>query len=160
MADGCLATQATALFVADLKASQKVTLELPLPADVATLADVRRVTTTLAWLSPINWGHRQYRRAKLTLDGPSEIASDHRSYIGMPDRNLMRRGTVEHRSFETKRAYAAEQLTFTISCAGQAGGFDGPVRFAVAVTLEVGPGIAIPVYDLVRQQIQARIRNK
>ena len=160
LGEGCLASQATAIFLGDIKAGFKAEIVMPMPEDVAKITDVRRVTTTLAWMSPINWGHRQYRRAKLTVDGPTEIESKHRTNDALPHYHLGQRGTVEHHSFETKRAYVAEQLTFTVKCAGQAGGFEGPVRFAVAVTLEVGPGIAIPVYDLVRQQIQARIRNK
>jgi hypothetical protein len=157
LAAGCLTSQATMLFTGDLQDREQVDLVMPFPEVVAGLRDVRRITITLAWLSPVNWHHRQYRRAKLVVEGPHEIPRGTRTVHG-PDHQLGQRGTVQHRVLETSRAFSAPQLTFPVKCTGQAGGLTGTVPFALAVTLEVGPGVAVDVYDAVRQEIRARAR--
>jgi len=157
LAAGCTPSQATVLLTGDLAARQSINLEVPFPEELAGLAELRRISMTLAWFSPINWNHRQYRRAKLTVDGPSEIPSKTRTTRG-PDYRLTQRGTVQHRVLETKRAFSDEQLTFKVNCSDQAGGFSGTVPFALALSLEVGSGVNLDVYDLVRSQIRDRAR--
>lgn len=157
LAVGCRPSQATMLFTGSVGDREQVELIVPFPHDVAAITNIRRITTTLAWFSPINWNHRQYRRAKLTLDGPTEIPSSGRRNLGA-DYHLSRRGTVEHHVFETSRAIAHGQLTFAVKCSGQAGGLVPAIPFALAVTLEVGDGVNIDVYDLVRTEVQARPR--
>ena len=157
LAAGCLPSQATMLFTGDLAAHESVQLVVPFPHDLAALAEFRRISMTLAWFSPINWNHRQYRRAKLTVDGPPEVPSGTRTTRG-PDYRLTHRGTVQHRTLETERAFAREQLTFTVKCADQAGGFAGVVPFALAISLEAGADIGLDVYDLVLTQIRERAR--
>jgi hypothetical protein len=157
LASGCLPSQATVLFTGDLRDREEVDLVMPFPQSVAGLSALRRITMTLAWFSPVNWNHRQYRRAKLVVEGPSEIPGPTRSAHGI-NHQLAQRGTVHHRVIETTRAYPAAHLTFPVKCSGQAGGLTGSVPFALAVTLEVGPGNAVDVYDAVRQEIRARTR--
>ena len=50
----------------------------PLPPSLAARTDRRRVTLTLAWLTPVNPRHRFYRRAALKLEpgGPVEVLGD------------------------------------------------------------------------------------
>ena len=79
-------------------------LVIPFPQPLCTMTELRQVTVTLAWFSPINWNHRQYRRAKLTVDGPPEVPSKTRVYRG-PDYHLLQRGTVHQRRFETTNAF-------------------------------------------------------
>ena len=157
VARGCTASQATVLFTGDLAAQTSVLLELPFPAPIAGSRDIRSVGATMAWLSPINWRHREYRQAKLTLDGPSEMSARTRTLSG-PEYRLSQRGTVQHRRVETRSAFAASKLTFKIECLGQAGGFEGTVPFAVAVTIEIGADVGIDVYDLVRTELLTRVR--
>jgi len=109
---------------------------------------------TLAWFSPINWSHRQYRRAKLTVDGPPELPQRTRSRIG-PAHPVTQRGTIQHRVIETDRVFAVDSLTLTVKCADQAGGFDGTIPFGLAVSLETGAGVDIDVYQKVRERVEA-----
>lgn len=157
LANGCLATQGTMLFTGDIAPKQSVSIVVPLPNDLALLRDVRTVTVTLAWFSPINWNHRQYRRAKLIVDGPPEIPSKLRHSRGAPYKPS-ERGTVQHRVIEVNQALSADRLTFVVKCADQAGGFAGTVPFAVAVTLEVGSAVNLDVYTLVRDRLRAQVR--
>lgn len=156
-AAGCTATQATVLFTGTLGAREQVELRLPFPAELSGRTDIRRITSTLAWISPINWNHRQYRRAKLTFEGPPQIPSQHRT-TKSPEHRVTQRGTVQHRCFETTRAHAVDELTFLISCADQAGGLAGDVRFAFAVSVELADDVEIDVYELVRAQLRAQAR--
>lgn len=157
LAAGCLPSQATLMFTGDLHGRERVDLEVPFPQAVGGLSTIKRVTMTLAWFSPVNWNHRQYRQAKLVVEGPNEIPAPTRTVLG-PDHRLTQRGTVQHRVFETSRAFSAPQLTFPVKCTAQAGGFPGTVPFALAVTLEVGAGVGVDVYEAVRQEIRQRAR--
>lgn len=157
LADGCTSRQATVLFTGEIGARQQTKATVPLPRELALLRDVRGITMTLAWFSPINWKHRQYRRAKLTVDGPNELGNSiDREQLGV-DYDLTHRGTVQHRAFTVRQAVSAEDLTFTVKCADQAGGFAGTIPFALAVTLEVGATVNLDVYELVRLRFATRI---
>lgn len=155
LAIGCASTQATVLFVGQLAAQQETELTVPLPVEVGGRAIRKRVTTTLAWLSPVNWNHRQYRRAKLTIDGPAGIDGRSNSGAGYHE---SRRGTLEHHVFETDRAYAATGLTFSVKCLDQAGGFVKPINFAAAISIEVPVEAGVDIYSLVRAQLSTRVR--
>jgi len=155
LALGCRPTQATLLFVGQLSAQQESELSVPLPVEVGGRAIRKRVTTTLAWLSPVNWNHRQYRRAKLTIDGPAGIGGRSNSGTGYHE---ARRGSLEHHVFETDRAHAVTEMTFSVKCLDQAGGFERPIAFAAAISLEVPVEVGVDVYDLVRAQLATRVR--
>ncbi len=157
LAAGCLNTQSTILFTGDIGPRQRTDIQVPFPHDIASLSELRRITVTLAWFSPINWNHRHYRRAKLTINGPPQIPSNLRNNLG-PDYRLTERGTVLHRVFETDRAFTEETLTFTVKCFDQAGGFTDTIPFALAISLEVGTGVNLDVYSLVKNQLQTRTR--
>ena len=159
LAIGCLPTQATLLATADIGSRECVEIVIPFPRGLAASTDIRRISMTLAWISPINWNHRQYRRAKLTIEGPSEIPSgpNVRTNVGTSFA-LSQRGTVEHRVFETSSALSSDRLTFKVTCSAQAGGFLGVVPFALAVSLEVGAHVNLDVYELVRQELRIRQR--
>ena len=65
LADGCDPNEAAILFVGDIGENESRTLNFPLP-DGLHVRGLKRVTATLAWLSPTNWRHRQYRRSALS----------------------------------------------------------------------------------------------
>ena len=66
---GCATNEAVLLFLGQIGAAQEHELEIPLP-DGLSVREAKRIDTTLAWLSPINWRHRQYRRAALSFVTP------------------------------------------------------------------------------------------
>ena len=69
LADGCDSHEASILYVGNLGANEQSTLALPLPNGLQAVG-LKRITATLAWLSPVNWRHRQYRRAALDFAKP------------------------------------------------------------------------------------------
>jgi hypothetical protein len=128
--------------------------ELPLPPSLAASKELRRLTATLAWLTPTNQRHRNYRSAQLWIDVPDNTFVTERCGLDAPS---ARRGTVEHRIFQGTNAMPfldGDRLQFLVSCREDAGKLDTAVAYAIAITLEVGTNVAIDIY----QEISARIR--
>jgi hypothetical protein len=125
----------------------------PLPSVLSSVTTHRRLTLTLAWLSPINADHRSYRRAALKLEPnqlPAKFAerTDVGQYAGW-------RGTVQHECLSGRAAspYAADKaVELLISCRADAGELLGSVPYAVLATLEVPEGVR--VYQQVRQRLR------
>jgi len=116
---------------------------------------LRRLTTTLAWFTPTNHQHRNYRKAHLFLTVPeSDIGT---KTIGL-DAKSAQRGTVEHRIFEGDDAKAfleGATLSIQVNCKQDGGQLNENIAYAVAVTLEVGENVNIDVY----QEISVRLRQ-
>jgi Subtilase family len=131
---------------------------LPLPPSLNASAEHRRVTLTLAWLTPINPFHRAYRRAALTLEplGFKDLLGN-QSDLGTRGTH---RGTVQHEVLEGRRAvpYApGSSLELAVSCRADAGALDEAVPYAVIVTLEVPQGVALPIYEEIRQALRVPV---
>jgi hypothetical protein len=150
---GCTDERATLIAVAEIAAEQGWEYTVPLPPVLAGKKEWRRVTITLAWLSPINPQHRDYRRAIVwfTCDrSPLKVNS-----VGA-DWQAMRRGTVQHDVWEGEKAAAytdGANLKILVSCAPDAGELVEKIPYALCVSIEVAPGIELPIY----QEIAARI---
>lgn len=158
LSQGCAENEATLLFVGSLGANEMCDLLLPMP-DGLQKRGVKRITATLAWLSPVNWRHRQYRRAALSFAKPQGMtALDTALDVGS---DVVKRGTLQHSVWEVTRAVPfgqGQHLQLTVQCAEQAGGLaGGQVDFAVAVTLWVAPELEVDVYQQVRTQLITRI---
>jgi hypothetical protein len=128
--------------------------EMPLPPALAASTELRRLTVTLAWLTPTNQQHKDYRKAQLWIEVPEEIIGTQRDGL---DAASARAGTVEHRTFKGSDAVAfidGAKLRVLVSCKADAGTLAERVPYAIAVTMEVGPDVQIDIY----QQISARIR--
>jgi hypothetical protein len=154
---GCPSHGVTVLAVGDLRAREEEDIILPLPPGLSGLVGRRRVTASLAWLTPINWRHRQYRRAKLGFHPPAGslkpvVSSKQVVY------QRAQRGTVQHQVFEGTGAVPigpADELRLTVQCLEQAGGLGGrEVPYAVALTLEVAEPLGVDVYG----EVAVRIR--
>jgi hypothetical protein len=128
---------------------------LPLPPSLASKTELRRLIITLAWLTPTNQKHRDYRGAHLWITvSPGDVGAGRNGL----DATSARRGTVEHRIFEGSKAVPfvdGNKLIVSVSCKEDAGPLDTPVPYAIAVTLEVGPTVEIDVYE----EIKTRIRQ-
>jgi hypothetical protein len=130
----------------------------PLPPSLASRTDRRRISLTLAWLTPINPRHRNYRRAALKLDplAPGHFLGD-RTDAGMYD---ARRGTAQHEVLLGERAvpYApGAALELVVSCRADAGALEIEVPYAVIATVEVPEEIELPIYEEVRQALRVPV---
>ncbi len=158
LAGGCEPHEASILFVDDIGANEQRTLSFPLP-DGLHQRGVKRVIGTLAWLSPVNWRHRQYRCAALDFSQPSGLTNLGTAVDVGGDRP--KRGTLQHTVWEVTKAVGVgigTDLNLTVHCKEQAGGLHGErVDFAVALSLWVAPELAVDVYAQVQQQVAARV---
>ena len=114
---------------------------LPLPPSLSAVAQKRRLTITLAWLTPVNSRSQKYRIAHLWFNPKNEIALD-RVY----DHNAVQRGTVQHEVLEGSKAVAfqdGDNIVIKVNCRADAGDITEPIRYGLAVTLEVAEGISI-----------------
>jgi hypothetical protein len=152
---GCAPNEVTLLFVGALRANEVQDIEVPLP-DGLEARGPKRIDATLAWLSPVNWQHRQYRRAALQFNKPTGFVE-----LGTPtDIPTVegKRGTLQHSVWETDRAVPhgrGDSITLSVGCSEQAGGLNGEsVEFAVAVTLWTAPELAVDVYTQVAAQVR------
>lgn len=131
----------------------------PLPASLAAVTHHRRLTITLAWLTPVNSEHRAYRRAALKVEPagmPPRLAE--RAEVGA---FAGRRGTLQHEVFEGDRAVPFSEhaaIEMVISCRADAGNLPGSVPYAVIVTLEVPADIGLRIYEEVRVGLRPPVR--
>jgi hypothetical protein len=131
---------------------------LPLPPSLSGRADWRRITVTLAWLTPVNPAHRGYRRAKLRVDAKGSLGiADERQQAS--NQGVVR-GTVQHEVLEGADAVPfadGDALAFTVVGSPGAGPFDDVVPYAFVVTLETREGAGLPIHAEVTARVRARV---
>ena len=130
---------------------------LPLPPSLSSVAVKRRLTISLAWLTPINCERQNYRVAQLWFNpkqhntiAPNRLYADFRA---------AQRGTVQHEVLEGKNAIPyqdGENIVVKVNCRGDAGDITDPVRYGLAVTLEVAEANNITIYQEVRDRLTVR----
>ena len=131
---------------------------LPMPRSLSGQSAWRRVTITLAWISPINSQHRNLREANLKFyvekwkDIPLKV--QRKSF----DHNQVLRGTVQHEIFEGKRQISKIQsgdfLSINIRCLADAtSNLDNKIPYGLALTLEVNEGENIPIYEQIQKEL-------
>jgi hypothetical protein len=141
---------------------QRQTFRFPLPMALSASRDWRRLTITLAWLSPVNARSQKYRMARLWFKPPRDqlavasVEADHRA---------VEKGTVQHQVLEGDDAVAfveGTQLAIDVDCRADAGSLPSPVRFGIAASLEVSSNARVDVHGDVlvrlRQQVRERAR--
>lgn len=148
------------LGASSITADQRHTFALPLPTSLAATTDWRRVTITLAWLSPVNTATRRHRMARLSFEPPRQPLGIDRLEA---EARVSRNGTVQHEILEGQRAVAftaGDALEINVDCRVDVGRLAAPVRYGLATTLEIAPTIRADIHQEVRQQLQVRLRTR
>jgi hypothetical protein len=157
-AAGCASNEAVLLFLGQIAAAKEQELTIPLP-DGLSVREAKRIDATLAWLSPVNWRHRQYRRAALSFVTPEGPIPKLGSASGISaDSAKAGAATVQHLSWDTEAAWASGQgsaIKIRVKCYEQAGGLYGElIDYAAVASLWVAPTIGVDVYSQVRDQVR------
>jgi hypothetical protein len=163
---GCHEQRATLCGWDELEDGEGHVYRIPLPPSLAGIRAWRRLTVTLAWLTPANPQNRRYRRAHLWFDPKISAEKVDSAKLLKVDRRdadsrASRRGTVQHEIFEGEKAavFAEEDaLVLKVSCRAEAGELVVPVPYALVVSLEVAPGLDVPIYDEMRVRLRPRAR--
>jgi hypothetical protein len=158
----CDTNRVTVVGAAHLTEGSAHSYSFPLPPSLSSNPARRRITLTLAWLTPINPLHRFYRRAALKVEpGGLEEAGGvlgDRSDVMM---NSARRGTLQHEVHRGEQAVpfaAGASLDLKVSCRAAAGTLDQAVPYALLASIEVPGSLDIPVYQEVRQSLRSTVR--
>jgi hypothetical protein len=152
----CTDQRVTVLGFGELEDGQAHEFMFPLPPSLSAVNDKRRLTISLAWLSPVNCGRQNYRIAHLWFDPKNVLAPDRVD----ADSRATTRGTVQHEVLEGAEAVDfqdGEIIAIRVNCRADAGDIPRPIRYGLALTLEVTEGIAIPIYEEVRERLRIRI---
>lgn len=154
----CTQYRATALSGGLLQGDQAHVHRFPLPPSLSGQAGWRRLTVTLAWITPVNTAHQAWRRADLWFTPPPTPLQVSRREA---DWRAVQRGTIQHEVLEGDRAAAfvdGDSLEILVSCRADAGALEDPIPYALATTLEVAADIGVPVYEEVRERVRAQVR--
>lgn len=159
----CTEQRGTVLGCGEIGEDEIHEYRLPLPPDLSGSQVWRRMVVTLAWFSPVNPNHRNFREAKLELspvggwgDLPLKLARQD------ADHNQVLRGTVQHEVVEGSKQIAVFQdgdsILLHIACRKDATAhLDEAIPYGLAVTLEVAEGIQIPIYEQIRTRLQPQV---
>ncbi|MFC1924609.1 hypothetical protein ACFLXA_04525, partial [Chloroflexota bacterium] len=151
---GCEDHRATLLGCGALEKEQAHLYSVPLPPSLAGVRVWRRLTITLAWLTPVNSRSRAYRCASLWFEPPTEeLGIDRREVHSY----ATQRGTVQHEILEGERATSfvdGDTLKIIVNCRAVAEPLSEPVPYAIAVSVEIAEGLQIPVYEEIRTRIR------
>jgi hypothetical protein len=152
----CTDQRVTVLGVGKLDDGEGQEFLFPLPPSLSAVTEKRRLTVTLAWLTPVKSTRQSYRIAHLWFSPKNNLATDRIC----ADRHAVQRGTVQHEVLESAKAVDfqdGDEIAIKVTCRADAGDIPEPIRYALAVTLEVAEGIEIPVYQEVRDRLRIRV---
>ena len=151
----CTAWRVTAISGGDLGEDESHIHAFPLPPSLIGLPIHKRLTVTLAWLSPINPRHQAWRRAQLWFNPPKDQLNVARLQA---DYRAVQRGTLQHEILEGKTPAAfsrGDDLEIQVNCKADAGTLEERVPYALVTTLEVAESLLLDIYDEVRTAVQA-----
>lgn len=157
----CAENRATLLGVGSIKPESSLLYHVPLPDGLDGVRAIRAITITLAWFSPVNPRHQGYRMAALDISS----GSDQKYWIA-PQRSLQptdkatARGTVFHerRTGEGASVFVDDgHLLLRLTCRAAAGNLADSIPYALAISMEVGADVGIPVYEQVRVRLAQRV---
>lgn len=151
----CTDQRATLMGYGELSEGTQSEFRFPLPACLISKAVSKRLTITLAWLSPVASRNKNYRLARLGFSADNVLVAKD-NFEG--DDKVSRRGTVQHEIFVGKQASTyvdGTDLRIVVSCKKESN-LTRPVKYVLMATLEVAPETRLPIY----QEIEARIQTQ
>lgn len=139
-----------------LKSDEGHVYHVPIPPALHAQTVRRRLTVTLAWFTPINPRHRDYRVADLWCDPPRTFLQVNRIDA---HHDAVTRGTLQHEVLEGERAVSVvdgDTMPVQVNCRYMAGSkiVEG-VPYALLVSLECAHPLGVSIYDQVKTRIDA-----
>ncbi|EIA4709475.1 S8 family peptidase [Vibrio cholerae] len=148
---GCKSNQATLIGSGKLTDGNYQEFTLPLPPCLSSNTENRRLVVTVAWLSPVNPTHNDYRAAQLWISGAEteklQLGANHNYH------HHLKHGTVDHQIFEGNKAapfLVGDMLSIKVKCKLRAGLTGVDVPYAIVATLD-SPNVSLPIYSEVSQ---------
>lgn len=138
---------------------------VPLPDDLSSRADVRTVTVTLAWLTPIRPNSGNYRAVALEMvgeDGKSRLWRGAARQSLQPSVDMSKRGTLIHAVYEGRNPVPFLQgsdFVINVQATSPLSGvtaFDIP--YALVVSIQVATTLQADINQSIRSRIAPRIQ--
>lgn len=152
----CTASRVTVLGGGLLREDQSHVHRIPLPPSLSGWRGHRRLIISLAWTSPVNPRHRNWRSAQLWFLPPKEDIGVERTQA---DWQTVQRGTVQHEVLEGESLgefVTGANLDIQVSCRADAGALEDEVPYALVTTIEVTSDLWVSnIYDEVRAAVQS-----
>ena len=148
----CTDQRVTLLGVGELGDGDGHEFTLPLPPGLSSVTHKRRLTVTLTWLTPVDFRRQNYRVAHLWFNPKNRITPNRQ----FADHRAVQRGTVQHEVLEGDKAEPfqdGDNIVIKVNCRSDAGDITEPIRYGLAVTLEVAESLNIPIYQEVRDRL-------
>jgi hypothetical protein len=163
----CAYNRATLWGSGELAEDQAQVFDLPIPTAILANRDMRSITATLAWFSPVVPGRRAYRSVRLQIEEPGDIGTlGVRPQAGQTPRRSSERGTTFQRCWSGTRIprdrFTGNSIQFAVSRRPDTDDHaPDVVPFAVVVTVE-SANDHVRVYDQVIARLaiapRARVR--
>jgi hypothetical protein len=159
----CTGQRGTVIGCSEIRGNQIHEYRFPLPLGLSGSREWRRMVVTLAWFSPINPNHRNLREAKLELQpvGKWKELPLKLKRVDSDDDQVLR-GTVQHEVLTGEKQISAYEedghIMLHVTCKADAiEKLDDAIPYGLAVTLEVAEGVAIPIYQQIRDRIKLQV---
>lgn len=153
----CEDNRVTLVGYGSISQNNYVEFRFPLPNCLQAQHLEKKLTITLAWMSPIDVNTKKYRLANLEFKPNCDDVGLVQSTRQEADNNISRRGTVQHEVFKGSNASAYEDgtdLVIKVLCKKE-DKLSVPIKYVLMVTLEVAPEAGLPIY----QEVAARLQN-
>lgn len=141
----------------DIQQDKAFEYTIPLPFDFHTQKYKRKLTVTLAYLSPIHPSSIKYREKQVWFDliDPKKVVGSRSEY----DYHAVQRGTLQHEILESESIVVWDEndsIVIKVSCRGDASESNPDIQipYAIFATFEMAPEHNIDVY----QQISSKVR--
>lgn len=155
----CRDDQATLIYTGKIKDEESHLYKLPLPPSLSATTHERRVIVTLAWMTPVNSSHPDYRLAQLWVDYPKDVLkADQGDYY----QHHMINGTVYHDVRKGKKAPIftdGDELEIRVNCHSRIDGESLEIPYALVVTLD-SPGSGLGIYGEVKSRLSLGISQQ
>ena len=140
-----------------LRDREQDTFRLPLPPSLRATTEWRRLTATLAWISPIAPQARKRRVGRLWFEPPTDQAGVDRREA---DYRAVRRGTVQHEVLEGTAALAfadGDTLAIVVNCRIDHAPPSTVIAYGLAVSIELGTHLLVDVHSEIEERLRARV---
>ncbi len=148
-----------------IRKNQRHEYRIPLPSELASRTDVRRVTVTLGWLTPLFHQRTNYRAVALQVvgsDGSSHLWEGVKRVPLQPPLGATTRGTLFHTIYEGDRAVPFgpdAEILLNVQASSR---LTGPISrenvpYALAVSLEVAPSLDADIFTSVANRLRPPI---
>jgi hypothetical protein len=165
----CTDFRVTLIGFGKIKKDKAHVFSFPLPPSISQKKLFKRLTVTLAWLSPINFKSYRYRQSQLYYQNLAHNSPQKAEHISLDraayDFDASQSGTVQHDILEAERADAfviGNTIEIKVNCKEDASGLSARLltKYALIVTLEVKDESNIPIYEEIEQLIAVPVREK